>query len=150
MAVFVSSAFSSFDNAKVRHLFLAPRRNAKFCKVLQSSAKFCKVLQSSMMYVTDNEWEKPFLYFRSAIGFATSHDRLRHAPQWSSPRSAKPIIPRTLNSLLTRGWASVNLQFSSFSPRRRLSELISALGLASVATKGDLSPQRSANVSEAF
>ena len=30
--------------------------------------------------------------------------------------------------------ASVNLQFSSFAPRHRLSELISALGLASVAT----------------
>ena len=32
--------------------------------------------------------------------------------------------------------ASVNLQFSSFAPRHRLSKLISALGLASVATKG--------------
>ena len=30
--------------------------------------------------------------------------------------------------------ASVNLQFSSFAPRHRLSELISALGLSSVAT----------------
>ena len=30
--------------------------------------------------------------------------------------------------------ASVNFQFSSFAPRYRLSELISALGLASVAT----------------
>ena len=30
--------------------------------------------------------------------------------------------------------ASVNLKFSSFAPRHRLSKLISALGLASVAT----------------
>ena len=36
--------------------------------------------------------------------------------------------------------ASVNLQFSSFAPRHRLSELISALGLSSVATEGGLSP----------
>ena len=39
--------------------------------------------------------------------------------------------------------ALLNLEFSSFAPRHRLSKLISALGLASVATEGGLSPQRS-------
>ena len=45
-----------------------------------------------------------------------------------------------VNIILTRNArrrgmkASVNLQFSSFAPRHRLSELIFALGLASVAT----------------
>ena len=39
--------------------------------------------------------------------------------------------------------ASVNLQFSSFASRQNSSELDSALDLASVATKEDLSSQRS-------
>ena len=39
--------------------------------------------------------------------------------------------------------ASVNLQFPSFAPPHRLSKLISALGLASVATAEPLGSQRS-------
>ena len=45
--------------------------------------------------------------------------------------------------------ASFNLQFSSFAPRHRLSELISALGLASFATAEPLGSLRSAS-SDAF
>ena len=46
--------------------------------------------------------------------------------------------------------ASVNLQFPSFAPRHRLSKLISALGLASVATAEALASLRSATTSPSY
>ena len=44
---------SSIDAAKVIHVFLTPRRNAKFCKVLQTT----------FMYSIDNKEEKIFSIF---------------------------------------------------------------------------------------